>query len=211
MALLFGILAIITGLFLPILFGWIGFAIPTVLGVLAIVFAILKNKKLAEDGQRKRVAGFVCGGIGILIAALMIAGMNVATKKLKTKMEAYGVSHFPILEKSIDKLGSGGIVGVIVYAKNEVDANMDKLKDEFELLRQYMDGALSSDTPSSEASSEASTAAAGGEGVEGGEGAEGGEAVEGGEGAEGGEAVEGGEGEAGAEGAEGEEGVEPAQ
>ena len=52
MALLFGILAIITGLFLPILFGWIGFAIPTVLGVLAIVFAILKNKKLAEDGQQ---------------------------------------------------------------------------------------------------------------------------------------------------------------
>lgn len=208
MALLFGILAIITGLFLPILFGWIGFAIPTVLGVLAIVFAILKNKKLAEDGQRKRVAGFVCAGIGILIAALMIAGMNVATKKLKTKMEAYGVSHFPILEKSIDKLGSGGIVGVIIYAKNEVDANMDKLKDEFDLLKQYMDGALSSDTPSSEASSEASTAAAGGEGAE---GAEGGEAVEGGEGAEGGEAVEGGEGEAGAEGAEGEAGVEPAQ
>ena len=135
----------------------------------------------------------------------MIAGMNVATKKLKTKMEAYGVSHFPILEKSIDKLGSGGIVGVIIYAKNEVDANMDKLKDEFDLLKQYMDGALSSDTPSSEASSEASTAAAGGEG------AEGGEAVEGGEGAEGGEAVEGGEGEAGAEGAEGEAGVEPAQ
>ena len=208
MALLFGILAIITGLFLPLLFGWIGFAIPTVLGVLAIVFAILKNKKLAEDGQRKRVAGFVCGGIGILIAALMIAGMNVATKKLKTKMEEYGVSHFPILEKSIDKLGSGGIVGVIIYAKNEVDANMDKLKDEFDLLKQYMDGALSSDTPSSEASSEASTAAAGGEGAE---GAEGGEAVEGGEGAEGGEAVEGGEGEAGAEGAEGEVGVEPAQ
>ena len=205
MALLFGILAIITGLFLPILFGWIGFAIPTVLGVLAIIFAILKNQKLAAEGQRKRVAGFVCGGIGILIAALMIAGMNVATKKLKTKMEDYGVSHFPILEKSIDKLGSGGIVGVIIYAKNEVDANMDKLKDEFDLLKQYMDGALSSDTPSSEASSEASTAAAGGEG------AEGGEAVEGGEGAEGGEAVEGGEGEAGAEGAEGEEGVEPAQ
>ena len=211
MALLFGILAIITGLFLPILFGWIGFAIPTVLGVLAIVFAILKNKKLAEDGQRKRVAGFVCAGIGILIAALMIAGMNVASKKLKAKMEEYGVSHFPILEKSVDKLGSGGIVGVIVYAKNEVDANMDKLKDEFDLLKQYMDGALSSDTPSSEASSEASTAAAGGEGAEGGEaveGGEGGEAVEGGEGAEGGEAVEGGEG---AEGAEGEEGVEPAQ
>ncbi len=162
MMLLFGILAIILGLLLPFLFGWIGFTIPTVCGTLAIVFNILKNRKMKAEGSRRRVAGFVCGGIGILIAALLMAGLNAATDKLKKEMAKYGADkNFPILEKSIDRLASGGVVGMIIYAKNEVSANIDALKAEFDSLKSYMDGSTPADNSgSSEAASEASTGAA---------------------------------------------------
>ena len=189
MAILFGVLAIITGLLLPFLLGWIGFAIPMVFAALAILFNILKNKKNAEQELPKTKAGLVCGIVGAVLAVLMIAGLQGATGLIKNKMEQYGVSHFPILEKTIDKLGSGGVVGMVITAKDEAKKGIDELKKEFDNLQSYMNGSTPADeTPASEASSEA----AGGE--------EGG-AAEGGE--------EGGVEEGGAEGGAEEGGEEP--
>ena len=189
MAILFGVLAIITAFFLPFLFGWVGFVIPMVFAALAIVFNILKNKKNAEQELPKTKAGLVCGIVGAVLAILMILGLQAATGKIKSEMEKYGVSHFPILEKTVDKLGSGGLVGMIITAKDEAAKGIDELKKEFENLQEYMKGNTPADeTPASEASSEAAggenaTAAEGGAeegGVEEG-GAEEGGAEEGGE------------------------------
>ena len=138
MAILFGVLCIITGLLLPLLFGWIGFAIPMVFGVLAIVFAILKNKKAKEEGVPTSKAGFVCAAVGMVLAIGLIIGLQVAGNKFRTAMDKYGVSHFPILDKSVDHLKSGGVVGLIVYAKNEVSANVDSIKSEFDALMKSM-------------------------------------------------------------------------
>ncbi len=196
MAILFGVLAIIGGLLLPMLFGWVGFAIPVAFGVLAIIFTILKNKKRKEQGLPRSIGGLVCGIIGIVLAALLIGGLNIAVGKIRNEMEKYGVSHFRILDKSIDSLGTGGIIGMISAAKDEIGENYDMLKDEFNLLQDYMKGVISENsTPATEAAGgEGATAAAGdaqGSSEEG--AAEGGEA-DGGE-AEGGEAgyEEGGE------------------
>ena len=190
MAILFGVLCIITGLLLPLVFGWIGFAIPMVFGVLAIVFAILKNKKAKEEGVPTSKAGFVCAAVGMVLAIGLIIGLQVAGNKFRTAMDKYGVSHFPILDKSVDHLKSGGVVGLIVYAKNEVSANVDSIKSEFDALMKSMN-------------EDQAPADNGGEQQQGGEGAE----QQGGEGAE---QQQGGEGteQQGGEGAEQQQGGE---
>ena len=183
MAILFGVLCIITGLLLPLLFGWIGFAIPMVFGVLAIVFAILKNKKAKEEGVPTSKAGFVCAAVGMVLAIVLIIGLQVAGNKFRTAMDKYGVSHFPILDKSVDHLKSGGVVGLIVYAKNEVSANVDSIKSEFDALMKSMN---EDQAPADNGGEQQQ----GGEGAEQQQGGEGAEQQQGGEGAE----QQGGEG-----------------
>ena len=70
MAILFGILAILAGFMGAWMAGWFGVGFTVILGALAIVFTVLKNKKLPEEEPRKK-AGIVTGIIGIVLVFLM--------------------------------------------------------------------------------------------------------------------------------------------
>ena len=140
MAILFGVLAILTGFLLPFVFRWIGFAVPVVFAVLAIVFTILKNKKAEAEERSKSKAGYVCGIIGILLAILGMIMLNVLSGKFRSAMDQYGVNNYPVLDKSIEKFANGGLYGVIAYARDDLHVDVESVKNELTDLIDVMNG-----------------------------------------------------------------------
>ena len=159
MAILFGVLAIILGIVSPWVGGWVGFCIAAVFGVLAIVVTILKNKKNAEAELPKKKAGMVCGIVGLALALLNIAIVSGAAGLIKKQIDKYGgEATFPAMYKTVDKLSSTGVVGMLSEAKS-LGFSDTTLTDELKLLSDYQSGKVQnteapSETQDTEAASE---------------------------------------------------------
>lgn len=111
LAIVSGIIAIIAGLASPWFYGWTGIIFTGVIGVLAVVFTILRNRKAAELGERKKIAGIVLGFTGVLLGLMCMSMLSSIASSVRSNINKYGISEFPILDKTIDKLGTGGIFG----------------------------------------------------------------------------------------------------
>ena len=156
MAILFGVLAIILGIVSPWVGGWVGFCIAAVFGVLAIVVTILKNKKNAEAELPKKKAGMVCGIVGLALALLNIAIVSGAAGLIKKEIDKYGgEATFPAMYKTVDKLSTTGVVGMLSEAKS-LGFSDTALNDELKLLSDYQSGKVQAteapaETPDTEA------------------------------------------------------------
>ena len=133
MGLVFGIISIVVGLFAAWVAGWFGVGLVVILGGLGILFTILTNKKLPEDG-RKRFGGILTGVTGILIGSVMMAGlMNVADS---LRQEAAKYDDVPYAAKALDGLKTGGFLGYVTSAANARPEDMSDSEYEDELKRE---------------------------------------------------------------------------
>ena len=139
MGLVFGIISIVVGLFAGWVAGWYGVGVVVILAGLGIFFTIRANKNLPEDG-RKRIGGIITGVTGILIGAVMMAGlMNVADRLIQ---EADKYSDVPYASKALSGLKSGGFLGYVMSAANAKPAEMsdseyaDELKREIDKINE---------------------------------------------------------------------------
>ena len=89
MAILFGVLALVGSLFGAIVFGWGGVGAVALFAALAVLFQVLKNKKL-EEGERKKKAGIVLGIIGVVIVLAGQLGIIGFADSLKADAEKLG-------------------------------------------------------------------------------------------------------------------------
>ena len=142
MAVLFGVLAIIGGSIGAILWGWAGVGTVAVLAALAVLFQVLKNKKL-EEGMRKGKAGIILAIIGVVIVLLGQLGVMGFADSLKKDAEKLG--DVPIVVAGAEGMKKWGFVGYITGAVDARPEGMsdddfaDEMKRQFERASSYYD------------------------------------------------------------------------
>lgn len=113
-----GIVSLILAILGGIMFGVIGAGIALVLGIVAVVLGINAKK---ETGGVKGQAGFVCGLLGIVFAAIFAVGCAICgaveSSGTKTSYTCYGC------------------VGGSCMAANDVDNAADDLEDALDQLQ----------------------------------------------------------------------------
>ncbi|MBQ9872810.1 MAG: hypothetical protein IJM27_12900 [Eubacterium sp.] len=124
MSILFGILAILAGFVGAWMAGWFGVGFTVILGALAIVFTVLKNKKLPEEEPRKK-AGIVTGIIGIVLVFLM----QLAVISVGNTMMEKDEKEFPILRECGESFKVSGFIGMANHIQ-EKGYTMDELQKE---------------------------------------------------------------------------------
>ena len=142
MALAFGIISILLGVFAPWLGGWIGFAVAAVFGVLGVVFCITKNNKLDEGVPKKR-GGMICGIIGVAVALLMQLAVMGAAKSLMQKAKEAG--NCPIYVECGDVLSTTGVIGLAAEVSRK-GYNPDDLSKELDSLTKMINNTSSTTT-----------------------------------------------------------------
>ncbi len=124
MAILFGVLALVGSLFGAIVFGWGGVGAVALFAALAVLFQVLKNKKL-EEGERKKKAGIVLGIIGVVIVLAGQLGIIGFADSLKADAEKLG--DVPIVVAGAEGMKKFGFMGFAAYA---VDAKPEGMSDD---------------------------------------------------------------------------------
>jgi len=120
MAIAFGIISIVLGVIGGFLAGWIGVGVAALLGALAILFCIKKNK--AAEGQGKKVGAMICGIIGIVLAFLLQMGVMSFADKLKEEADKVGDAQY--VSAGAEGLKNLGFIGFMSNALKQKPADM---------------------------------------------------------------------------------------
>ena len=125
MQILFGVLAILSGIVGTILFGVIGMAVTVVFAVLAIVFGV-RNKKIKGGSAAPGITTAIIGIVISLIGTVIMFALADEMKKQATEQ------NLPIMAEYGDslKFGIGGFA--IKIANTEYD--LEAVKAELEKL-----------------------------------------------------------------------------
>ncbi len=127
MGLVFGIISIVVGFFAAWIAGWAGFITVAILAILAVVFTILKNKKLGED-EKKKKGGIITGIIGLVLGFLMMLAVMGIGDKMKKDINA---NDYPILSQVCDSFSTGGVMGMVSKVQ-DLGLSTDDLQKELD-------------------------------------------------------------------------------